>query len=202
MIEFITGLAHPAIVIVVFTLAVRLLILPLAIRQARVAKIRQKLAPRLKQLQKRYAKNPERLQKEITAAHAQEGISVFAGFLPALAQLPFMWLMYRVATHPTALVGYDPLGLSLSAVVANFGLISWPFWVFAAMILAIIAVAWLTSRRVKAKLPEDQPEMMRKMLPLMAYGAAAAALFLPMAAGLYLLISTTWSYAERVVLYS
>lgn len=201
MIEFILGLAHPAIVIVVFTLAVRALLLPLSIRQARVAKIRERLAPRLKQLRKRHAKNPERLHQEVTALHAQEGISLFAGILPALAQLPFMWLMYRVATHPTALIGYDPLGLNLSAVVSSFGLISWPFSVFVALIVAILVVAWLTSRRVKAKLPEGQPEMMRTLLPLMSYGAAVAALFLPMAAGLYLLVSTTWTYAERAMLY-
>ncbi|WP_084962703.1 YidC/Oxa1 family membrane protein insertase [Thermoactinospora rubra] len=204
-VAFITGLTHPALAIVLFTLAVRSLLLPLGIRQARGVKLRERLAPRLKQLQKRYARNPERLRKEVMALYAKEGSSPFAGILPGLAQLPFLWLMYRVATHPTALVGHDlfgaPLGQNVAAVVANFGLISWPFMVFAVLVAAILVVAWLTSRKVKERLPEDQPEMMRRILPLMAYGSAAAALFLPLAAGLYLLVSTAWTYTERLVLY-
>ncbi|MEV0582704.1 membrane protein insertase YidC [Nonomuraea sp. NPDC050310] len=201
-VALITGLAHPAVVIVGFTLAVRLLLLPLSIRQARTAKIRERLAPRLKQIQKRYAKNPERMTKEVRELYAKEGSSPFAGFLPAFAQMPFLWLMYQVATHPTALVGYDPLGLTLAGVVANYGLISGPFLVFVVLVAAIVVVAWLTSRKVKAKLPEDQPEMLRKMLPMFSFGSAVAALFLPMAAGLYLLISAAWTYGERAVLYA
>ncbi|MGW0807113.1 YidC/Oxa1 family membrane protein insertase [Nonomuraea sp. NPDC002799] len=193
---------HAALGIVLFTLAVRLLLLPLNVRQARTMKLRERLAPKLRELRKRYERNPERLVKETSALYAKEGSSPFAGFLPMLAQLPFMWLMYRVATHPTALAGHDlfgaPLGQQVAGVVANFGLASAPVLVFVAVILLVAAVAWLSARQIKVT--EEQPELMRKLMPLMPYGSVLAVLVLPLAAGVYLLASTAWAVSERAVL--
>ncbi|SEG77255.1 YidC/Oxa1 family membrane protein insertase [Nonomuraea solani] len=206
LVTFVIGMSggSAALGIVLFTLAVRLLLLPLNVRQARSAKIREKLAPRLRELQKRWGRNPERLSKELSALYAEEGTSPFAGFMPMLAQLPFMWLMYRVATHPTALVGHDlfgaPLGQQVAGVVANYGLVSGPFLVFVLVIALVAAVAWFSTRQIKVS--EEQPELMRKLMPLMPYGSVLAALFLPLAGGLYLLVSTAWAVSERAVLAS
>ena len=43
---------------------------------------------------------------------------------------------------------------------------------------------------------------MRKIMRLMPYGSVLAALVLPLAAGLYLLVSTAWAVSERAVLAS
>ncbi|GAA3570317.1 membrane protein insertase YidC [Nonomuraea rosea] len=195
---------HAALGIVLFTLAVRLLLLPLNVRQARIAKIRERLAPKLRELQKRFARNPERLVKETSALYAKEGSSPFAGFMPMLAQLPFMWLMYRVATHPTALVGHDlfgaPLGQQVAGVIANYGLLSTPVLVFVVVIALVAVVAWLSTRQIK--ISEEQPELMRKLAPFLPYGSVLAALVLPLAAGVYLLVSSAWAVSERAVLAS
>ncbi|MFG6194101.1 YidC/Oxa1 family membrane protein insertase [Nonomuraea sp. JJY05] len=193
-----------ALGIVLFTLAVRLLLLPLNVRQSRTMKIRQRLAPKLQELQKRHARNPERLARETSALFAKEGTSPFAGFLPMLAQLPFMWLMFRVATHPTALAGQTlfgaPLGQQVAGVVANFGLVSVPVLVFVLVIALAVVVAWFSARNVKVT--DDQPDWMRRLLPLMPYGSVLATLVMPLAAGLYLLVSTAWATTERAVLAS
>jgi YidC/Oxa1 family membrane protein insertase len=187
---------------VLFTLAVRLVLLPLNVRQARTTKIRERLAPKLRELQKRHARNPERLSKEMSALYTKEGSSPFAGLMPMLAQLPFMWLMYRVATHPTALAGHDlfgaPLGQQVASVIANFGLVSTPVLVFVLVIALIAAVAWLSARKITVT--EEQPELLRKVAPLLPYGSVLAVLVLPLAAGLYLLVSTAWAVSERAVL--
>ncbi|MEV1168338.1 membrane protein insertase YidC [Nonomuraea sp. NPDC049784] len=191
-----------ALGIVLFTLAVRLMLLPLNVRRDRAMKIRARLAPKLRELQKRHARNPERLSRETSALFAKEGTSPFAGYLPMLAQLPFMWLMYRVATHPSALVGHDlfgaPLGQQVAGVVAHYGLASTPVLVFVLVIVLVAAVAWLSARSIEVA--EDQPELLRKVLPLMPYGSVLAALVLPLAAALYLLVSTAWAAGERAVL--
>jgi YidC/Oxa1 family membrane protein insertase len=193
-----------ALGIVLFTLAVRLLLLPLNVRQSRTMKIRQRLAPKLRELQKRHARNPERLAKETSALFAKEGTSPFAGFLPMLVQFPFMWLMFRVATHPTALAGHTlfgaPLGQQVAGVVANFGLVSAPVLVFVLVIALAVVVAWFSARNVKVT--DDQPDWMRRLLPLMPYGSVLATLVMPLAAGLYLLVSTAWATTERAVLAS
>ncbi|MFG1697402.1 YidC/Oxa1 family membrane protein insertase [Nonomuraea sp. NPDC049309] len=193
-----------ALGIVLFTLAVRLLLLPLNVRQARTARIRERLAPKLRELRERHGRDPERLAKEMTALYAKEGSSPYAGILPSLAQVPFLWLMYRVATHPTALAGHTlfgaPLGEQLAGVVAHFGLASAPFLVFVSVIALVIAVAWLSARQIKVA--EEQPEPMKKIMPLLPYGSVLAALVLPLAAGLYLLVSAAWATGERAVLAS
>ncbi|QYC37764.1 Membrane protein insertase MisCB precursor [Nonomuraea coxensis DSM 45129] len=147
------------------TLAVRLLLLPLNVRQARTARIRERLAPQLGALRKRHARDPERLAAETRALYAAEGSSPFAGFLPMLGQVPFLWLMYRVATHPTALAGHTffgaPLGQQVAGLVANYGLVSVPVSVFALVLVLV----------------------------------------LPLAAGLYVLVSSAWATAERAVLH-
>ncbi|NUR89164.1 MAG: membrane protein insertase YidC [Nonomuraea sp.] len=203
-VTFIVGLAggNAALAIVAFTLAVRLAILPLGVKQARGNKIRERLAPKLRELQKRWSRNPERLSREMNALYAKEGTSPFAGILPGLAQMPFMWLMYRVATHPTALVGHTlfgaPLGQSVAGVVASYGLVSGPFMVFALLIVATALVAWWSSTKIKVS--EDQPAWMRRVMPLLPFTSVLAALWFPLAAGLYLLVSTAWATTERAVL--
>ncbi|MGP3934331.1 YidC/Oxa1 family membrane protein insertase [Nonomuraea sp. KM88] len=195
---------HAALGVVLFTLAVRLLLLPLNVRQARTAKIKERLAPRLRALQKRHQRNPERLAKEVSALYAKEGSSPFAGIMPMLAQLPFMWLMYRVATHPTALAGHDlfgaPLGQQVAGMIANYGLVSTPVLVFFLVIVLVAAVAWFSARQIK--ITEEQPELIKKIMPLLPYGSVLAALVLPLAAGIYLLVSTAWAVSERAVLAS
>ncbi|MEV4101368.1 membrane protein insertase YidC [Nonomuraea sp. NPDC049649] len=206
LVSFVIGMSggHAALGIVLFTLAVRLLLLPLGIRQARSARVRERLAPRMRELRKRFGRDPERLARETSALYAKEGSSPFAGILPGLAQLPFVWLMFRVATHPTALAGHDlfgaPLGQQVAAVAAHYGLVSVPFSVFALVLVLMAVVAWLSSRTVRASLTEDQPEFMRKAAPLLPFGSLLAAAVLPLAAGLYLLVSTAWTAGERAAL--
>ncbi|MFG1690151.1 YidC/Oxa1 family membrane protein insertase [Nonomuraea sp. NPDC049269] len=195
---------NAAVAIMLFTVAVRLLLLPLGIRQARATQIQKRLAPKLRELQKRWSRNPERLAKETTKLYAKEGTSPLATILPGLGQLPFMWVMYRVATHPTAFLGHDllgaPLGQHVAGIVTNYGLVSGPFLVFAVVIALIAVVAWISARKVSATLPAEQPAMIRRLMPLMPYGSVLAAAVLPLAAGLYLLISTAWVAGERAIL--
>jgi YidC/Oxa1 family membrane protein insertase len=206
LVSFVIGWSggDAALGIVLFTLAVRLLLLPLGVRQARGARVRERLAPRLRDLRKRYGRDPERLAQEAAKLYAREGSSPFAGILPGLAQLPFLWLMYRVATHPTALAGHDlfgaPLGQQVAGVIAHYGLFSVPVSVFALVLVLMAVVAWLSSRTVRSTLTDDQPAMIRKVLPLLPFGSVVAAAVLPLAAGLHLLVSTAWTTGERAVL--
>jgi YidC/Oxa1 family membrane protein insertase len=208
LVTFVIGMSggNAALGIVLFTLAVRLLLLPLGVRQARSARVRERLAPKLRELRKKFERDPQRLAKETSALFATEGTSPFAGILPGLAQLPFMWLVYRVATHPTALAGHDllgaPLGQQVASVIAHYGLVSLPVSVFALVIVLLVVVAWLTSRQITSTLTEEQPELLRRIMPLLPYGSVLAAAVLPLAAGLYLLVSTAWTAGERAVLAS
>src|SRR6201996_6070772 len=77
------GLAAAA-AIVLFTAGVRLLISPLSLRALRGQAALARLAPQVQALRTRYARQPERLQRELTALYKREGASPLASFLPLL----------------------------------------------------------------------------------------------------------------------
>ena len=70
--------------IIVFTMAVRLLVSPLTFRALRGQAAQARLAPEIQRLRQRHAKQPDRLQRELTALYQREGTSMFAGFAPLL----------------------------------------------------------------------------------------------------------------------
>jgi YidC/Oxa1 family membrane protein insertase len=53
------------------------------------------LQPKLKEIQERFKGDPERLQKEMAGLWQREKVNPFAGCLPALAQIPIFWSLYK-----------------------------------------------------------------------------------------------------------
>src|SRR5215467_6678912 len=88
------GSLAAASAIIVFTMAVRLLLLPFSVRATRGLEAQTRLAPRVAALRKKHASQPERLQRELSALYRAEGTSMFAGCLPLLLQWPFLSVMY------------------------------------------------------------------------------------------------------------
>ncbi|ETK34863.1 YidC/Oxa1 family membrane protein insertase [Microbispora sp. ATCC PTA-5024] len=200
-----SGLVGPALAIVVFTLAVRLALLPLSVRVARVQRIRLRLQPQAEKLRARWKSDPQRLLRETNALYAKEGVSPLSGYLPAFAQSPFFMVTYRlftsvaIAGHPNLLLAQGllgvPLGEHFGAVLAGAGLVSGPGAVFLVVLALLAAVAWIAARRIEPGTP------MRRLLMAMPFWTVAVATVLPLAAGVYLLVSSAWTTAERIVLY-
>ncbi|TDB82955.1 YidC/Oxa1 family membrane protein insertase [Actinomadura sp. KC216] len=196
------GLAT-ALAIVVFTALVRLLMVPLAVAAARGERTRVRLLPRIQKLQKRHAKDPQRLRREMAALYEAEGGSPVAGCLPMLAQIPFFMVMYRlfvsatIAGHQNLLLAHmlfaAPLGQNWIGVVGG-GLFSPPSLVFLGLFALLAAVAVWSSRRVTAEGP------MGTAARLVPFGTIVVAAFVPLAAGVYLLTSGAWTAVERAVL--
>ncbi|MFI0424286.1 YidC/Oxa1 family membrane protein insertase [Spongiactinospora sp. 9N601] len=205
--DFVAPIAGPnaaALAIVLFTLAVRLALVPLTLRAARGERIRQRLTPQVNKLRTRFKSRPERMAKEIRELYAKEGGSPFSGVLPSLAQAPFFMLLFQTASAPSTHTLFGaPLGAQVASVIGAYGPFGVPVLVFAAVIGLIAGVAYISSRRARltAVAVEGQPEIMRKIVPLLPYGTVLAALVLPLAVALYLLASTAWTAAERALFY-
>jgi YidC/Oxa1 family membrane protein insertase len=203
LVTALTGLTGPLLAIVLFTVGVRLLLLPLGLRQARAQRVKARLAPDVAKLRKRFARNPERFQRELTALYAREGTSMFAGLGPGLAQLPFFLVMYRlfvsatIAGQPNLLLAQSavgvPLGQHFGAALAHSGLFGPPALIFLGLFVLLALVAWQASRLV----PETPDVPMSKVFRWLPFGTVIAAGFLPLAAGIYLVVSTAWTTAER-----
>lgn len=229
-----TGGASAAAAIVLVTLLVRAALIPVGISQAKAEQGRARLAPRLAELQRKHAKNPERLQREMMALYRDEGTSPFAGCLPMLAQAPVVGIIYALFILPT-IAGHEnallqetlagvPLGSSLAGSIVDGTLTPAGFAVFATIILSIALVGEVTRRVFRAQAPaapaassatarratggaRDAASLSplstagaQRMLGLLQFVTAIIAVFVPLAAGLYLLVTVTWTLAQRVLL--
>jgi len=200
-----------AVAIIVFTMAVRLLVLPLGYYAFRGETARARLAPQVQELQRRHAHQPERLPRELTALYQAEGTGMFAGCLPALLQIPFFSVVYRlflsrrIGGGPNTLLTHDLLGAPLSSHwFSGPGPFSAQGGVFAILFVLLWVVAVFSvraSRRAAAAggAAAQPGRVMAALTRFMPFGTVLMAAVLPLAAGLYLLTTTAWTVTERTV---
>jgi YidC/Oxa1 family membrane protein insertase len=218
------GGAAAVAAIVVFTAAVRLLVTPLTFRALRGQAAQAALAPQVQRLRQRHARQPERLQRELTELYRREGTSPFAGFAPLLGQWPVFSVLYLLFRSPTVAGGPNlllshalfgaPLGghwLSGSAAFSAHGA------VFIGLLVLLAAACWLVTRAARRALPQAAAgtgalgtgalgtgtpgtgaalTVVARILPYLTVLIAA---FAPLAGIIYLVTSTSWSAAERLV---
>jgi len=214
------GSLATAAAIVAFTLVIRLLLLPLSYYALRGQASQARLLPQVRVLQQRHAGDPDRLRRELAALREREGTGLFAGCLPLLLQLPFFSVTYRlfasrsVAGRPNGLLRHNLLGAPLGMHwLASPGPLSADGLVFGALFLLLAVVGWATARAARSRQP-DQPAMSigggqaggasaaatRFVARILPYSTIVIAAFVPLAAGLYLLTTTTWTVTERRLL--
>jgi YidC/Oxa1 family membrane protein insertase len=239
--QFVSALAHllgpmplglaTAAAIVLFTIAVRLLLLPLSYYAIRGQASQARLAPQVQALRQRHAGQPDRLQRELTALYQREGTGMFAGCLPALLQLPFFSVMYRlfrsgtIGGRPNGLLSHDLLRAALgSHWLSGPGPFSAQGAVFLGLFALLAVVAWLAARASRksaappplqtsapgqpgrpgraAPPPPSSPPggTMGWLMRMLPFATVAVAAVMPLAAGLYLLTTTTWAAAERTII--
>lgn len=209
------GLAAAAAV-VVFTMAVRLLLLPLSYYAFRGQRARARLAPQVRELYRQHGKHPERLQRELAALTAAEGTGMYAGCLPALLQLPFFSVVYRLFLSAT--IGGSPNLLLqhrlLTVPLGSHWLSAVPWgphgFVFALLFLLLALVGWASARAARRwtatglpgarSAPDGTSRVMSGLARVAPFVVLIFAALVPLAAGLYLLTTTTWTLAERSVL--
>jgi YidC/Oxa1 family membrane protein insertase len=146
------GLATAA-AIAGFTVAIRLLLLPLSYRAMRGMAAQARIAPLVQALRKKHAGQPDRLQSELAALYRSEGTSMFGGCLPALAQWPVLSVLYllfrspRIAGAPNTLLSHGLFGAPLgSHWLGGTGPLSAQGAVFAGLFLLLAGLGWLSAR--------------------------------------------------------
>jgi YidC/Oxa1 family membrane protein insertase len=149
------GLAAAA-AIVGFTMAVRLLLLPLSYRAMRGIAAQARVASLAADLRKRYAGQPDRLQRELTAAYRAEGTTGFAGCLPLLVQWPafsVLSLVFRspyVGGAPNTLLTHSLFGAPLAGYwLGGTGPFSAQGAVFAGLFALLAGIGWLSARMAR-----------------------------------------------------
>ncbi len=82
--------------IVALTVIVRILIVPLTVKQIHSMQSLQAHAPEMKEIQKRYKNDKQRQQQELMRFYKENNINPMASCLPMLAQFPVFIALYRV----------------------------------------------------------------------------------------------------------
>lgn len=102
------GMPSYGIAIIFMTIIIKILLLPLAIKQIKSMKGMQELQPRIQELQKKYKKDPQKLQMEMGKLYQEVGVNPLSGCLPMLIQMPFLIaIFYALKSYE-----YDPAHMS------------------------------------------------------------------------------------------
>ena len=80
--------------VVMFTLLIRVVLLPLDIKSKKSMRAMSKIQPKIQALQKKYANDKDKLNQKTMELYRKEKVSPMAGCLPMLISLPILWIMF------------------------------------------------------------------------------------------------------------
>ena len=101
IIQFIYNLvSNYGLAIILFTIIIKLILLPLNVKSQKSMKKTQKIQPILAELQEKYANDKEKLQRETMKLYKENNVSMTGGCLPMLIQLPILIGLYQVIQKP------------------------------------------------------------------------------------------------------
>jgi len=198
--------------VIALTIIVRLILMPLTLVQLRSGKKQAEtmnaLKPKLEQVKKKYAKNPQKMQQETMKLYKEAGISPLGCLaspmlLSTIIQLPIYVALYRAIIQALAVTPQDFLGLSQNLYswgLATHGLpVSGHFlWLnlagrdpFFVLPILVGATQWISQKMMTPPTADPQQQstnqMMQIMMPLMM---AFMAYTFPSGLGLYFLVTS------------
>ena len=209
--------------IVLLTLIIRVLLLPLAIKQTRSMRAMQALQPQLKELQKKYKvdrdlmkKDPEqyrakkqKLNEEMMALYQREGANPAASCLPLLAQAPIFIALFWTLRNAGE-VGGDLRGAEfyfftsvgdggLEQLVSQAG---WPGWL---LILLMSGTMFWSQRQMMARnaaqmANNPMAQQQKILLYVMPVFLAVISFNFPMGVLLYWVTTNFWQVAQQAII--
>ena len=186
--------------IVVLTVIVRTAMLPLVIKQYQSMRSMQMVAPQLKELQRKYKGNRQKLQEETMAFYKQNEINPFASCLPLVAQIPIFIALYYVLKNFAKDATVDGGSLSFMWLVndvrVDFTSIGWGIYI----LLLIYALSQLLSTELS--FTPNMPDNQRRLMRLLPIGVVFFVWQFPVPAGLVLYWMTTnlWTAGQQLVM--
>lgn len=98
--------------ILALTVVVRGLMYPLTIKQLHATRSMQALQPKLKEIQKKYAKDRQKLGQEQMRLYKESGVSPAGCLMPMLIQMPIWIALYQAIIRVMAVTPEDFINLS------------------------------------------------------------------------------------------
>lgn len=165
--------------IIALTIIVRLILVPLTLKQLKSTKALQGMQPKIQELQKKHGKNQQKLQQEMMKLYKEAGVNPLGCLWPMLIQFPVWIALYQsimraLATAPESLLDLFQHLYSSEVVAQALPLDSHFLWLNlgvpdSTMILAIIVGGsmWVQQKMVTAPTVDPRQQSMNSMMQLM-----------------------------------
>lgn len=88
------------VAIIVFSIVLKLILLPLSIKQQKTMKKSAKIQEKMKEIQNKYSNNPEKLNQETIELYKKENMSPFSGCLSAIVQIILLFSVFYLVRSP------------------------------------------------------------------------------------------------------
>ena len=206
--------------IIGLTVTIRALLIPLFVKQINSSRNMQLLQPKIKELQKKYGHDRERLTQEQMKLWKETGTNPFASCLPLLAQMPIFFALFRVIDQAAKkgadgakglLSGEDAESLSnakflggrIAETFINAELLETRVLAIF-LVLVMCATQFTTQRQLMAKnMPADalsgpyaqQQKMLLYILPPVF---AIGGIFFPLGVLFYWVTSNFWTMGQQL----
>ncbi|MCJ2146235.1 MULTISPECIES: YidC family membrane integrase SpoIIIJ [Bacillus] len=174
--------------IIIVTILVRLLILPLMIKQTKSSKAMQALQPEMQKLREKYSskdqKTQQKLQQETMALMQKHGVNPLAGCFPILIQMPILIGFYHAIMRTREIAEHSFLWFDLGERDPYF-------------ILPILAgvFTFIQQKLMMAGTAQQNPQM-AMMLWLMPIMIVVFAVSFPAALSLYWVVGNLFMIAQ------
>ncbi len=209
-----------ALSIIGLTLVIRAALIPLFVRQIKSSRNMQLIQPKVKELQKKYGHDRERLGQETMKLYRESGTNPFSACLPLIVQMPIFLALFRLidqAAHGTAkgvltqaqadsLADATIFGAEIAGTFINADETSQPTAVrvlAAILVIAMGVTSFMTQRQLMRKnMPPDaltgqyaqQQKMLLYVLPVVfAVGGVA----FPIGVLIYWTTSNLWTMGQQ-----
>ena len=180
--------------IVALTVMVRLLLVPLTVRQIHSMQNLQRHAPQMKELQKKYKTDKKRQQEELMKFYKENNINPAASCLPLLAQFPVFISLYLVLRHFSK---HPPAGdLSwLHGFVPNIAAHTSSHW-SGYVLLVVYVVSQLVSTLLMATTMDKTQRTMLLVLPV---GFVFFLINFPVGLVIYWVTTNLWTVGQGLI---
>ena len=206
-----------ALSIIGLTLVMRAALIPLFVKQIKSSRNMQLIQPKVKELQKKYGHDRERLAQETMKLYKDSGTNPFASCLPILLQMPIFFALFSILnnaargrakgvlteTQARDFGSAELLGVPLSETFISAGGDVGVMVMAALLVLAMTGTTFLTQRQLMSKnMPADaltgpyaqQQKFLLFVLPVVF---AVGGIAFPIGVLLYWTTSNLWTMGQQ-----
>ncbi|MDI9589845.1 MAG: YidC/Oxa1 family membrane protein insertase [Acidobacteriota bacterium] len=187
------------IAVIVLTFIIRLIITPLMTKSTVATARMQVLQPKMKEIQDRYADDPDRQMQEMRKFQAENNFNPLGGCLPMIVQMPVFFALFTVARNVPSDASFlnimPSISMSVSQAVGTLGFAgAWVYLLFDVGFGVMTLVQMLVNIQ---NVPEEQRQQNLMMGVMMGVMMVWFGWSVPAAVLLYYVTSTLWQVIQQ-----